>query len=157
MTSEVKEYCKMRAGHPNRVAGYRHMRVYRVSAYFHSAARTGANDNMYTLSRNCNGNRIVCASGYQRRLNPTSGQHHGSTQRCRLKGGRQRQMLLLCSLPLKAQKKQIRDYEDKMEKASDGIVESDALAIDSVARMIGHPSQQLSRVLVLFGVTTASS
>ena len=42
-----------------------------------------------------------------------------------------------------------------MEKVSDGIVESDALAIDSVARMIGHPSQQLSRVLVLFGVTTA--
>ena len=30
-----------------------------------------------------------------------------------------------------------------------GIVEGDALAIDSVVRMIGHPSQQLSSMLVL--------
>ena len=55
MTSEVKEYGKMRVGHPNRVAGYGQMRVYRKSAYFHSAARTGANDNMrsYALDVAC--------------------------------------------------------------------------------------------------------
>ena len=39
--------------HPSRFAGHGLIRVYRKAADLHSAARTGANDKMHTLSRHC--------------------------------------------------------------------------------------------------------